>query len=446
MFITAMGSQSRKKTIIIRAIAILVMSVIFLTSAFSVAALSKTALISVDDQSLTITTMSTDVNSILEQAGVSVGEADEVISDSDRSTIYIDVLRAFDVVLNADGQEQSYSFAQGTVADVLDKANIQLGADYQVVPSQNTELTPNMVITVSHFQNIILTVDGKTETSSVPDGTVEEALKYLNIAVGSDDKLNVKLTDMVTANMTIEITRVEYKEVEETEEIDFETVKENSTDIEIGQTKTETEGVKGEKTITKRQTLVNGKVTEEEVIKEEITKEPVDAKVLVGAKEASSAAASDTYSNEANSSGNDTTTSAGVSHVNSSGSGNASGESGPGIPEYVKDGVLYDCNGDAVSFSTVYHGSGTAYYADADSLTASGNQVRVGGVAVNSNLIPLGTKLFVVADDGFVYGYSTAIDTGGALFSGSAIVDVFYYTLEDCTVFGRRDVNVYVLN
>ena len=69
-----------------------------------------------------------------------------------------------------------------------------------------------------------------------------------------------------------------------------------------------------------------------------------------------------------------------------------------------------------------------------------------GGVAVNPNIIPYGSKLYIVSTDGsFVYGYATAVDTGGALMDGSAIVDCFYNTYDECVNFGRRDVNVYVL-
>ena len=37
------------------------------------------------------------------------------------------------------------------------------------------------------------------------------------------------------------------------------------------------------------------------------------------------------------------------------------------------------------------------------------------------------------------------VKTGGALFDGSAIVDLYYNTLGECTQFGRRDVTVYVI-
>ena len=49
-------------------------------------------------------------------------------------------------------------------------------------------------------------------------------------------------------------------------------------------------------------------------------------------------------------------------------------------------------------------------------------------------------------DQGMVYGYATAVDTGGALMSGEALVDVFYPTYDECVNWGRRNVIVYILD
>lgn len=70
MFITAMGSKSKKTTYFKRALALVLMGVIFITSAFSVAALSRTAVITVDGKELTVTTISTDTDDILARAGI----------------------------------------------------------------------------------------------------------------------------------------------------------------------------------------------------------------------------------------------------------------------------------------------------------------------------------------------------------------------------------------
>ena len=67
-------------------------------------------------------------------------------------------------------------------------------------------------------------------------------------------------------------------------------------------------------------------------------------------------------------------------------------------------------------------------------------------MAVNPSIIPYGTKMYITASDGsYVYGYATAIDTGGALMDGSAIVDLFMNSYADCANFGRRDVTIYIL-
>lgn len=409
MFITAMGSESKKAGLFKRGFAIVLMSIIFFTSAFSVAALSKTAIISVDGQELKFTIVNSDVDDVLEMAGVNVGKNDKVTSSDKNGVLSITVTRAFSVVLNNNGTKTTYQFVDGTVADVLKKANVKLSEKIEVDPDKDTVLKENMVITVSNFKTISLTDNGKTKEAKVPQGTVENALSYLKIKLGKDDIVSVDLKDDVTDNMKIEVTRVTYKDVKTKEAVDFETITEESDELDPGEEKTVTKGVKGEKTITTRETLYNGKVVDREITEEKVTKKPVDEKILVGAE-------------------ND------EAEVVSAKSGS------------TKNGVLYDESGNEVSYSRVLTGSGTAYYAPQGSLTATGTEVYVGGVAVNPDIIPYGTKMYIESVDGFVYGYATAIDTGGALMDGSAIVDVFYFTYDECEEFGRRDVNVYILD
>lgn len=433
MFITAMGSDSNRTPMFRRGLAMVLMAVILVTSAFSVAALSKTAVVYADGEEIKITTLSTDIDEILNLAEVEVGPYDLVTDTEKDGELYINVKRAFTVTLNVLGEEKQYKFAKGTVKDVLAKANIKTNDNVIVTPEEGTALTANMEINVSYFKSIVLNDAGKKKEVKVPAGTVKQALNYLKITLGSKDELNVKLTDEVTDDMELVITRISYKDVTTKEDVKFATKTTYTTDLAPNETQVVTEGVKGEKTVVTTQKIVNGKVTKTKVIKEKITKEPVDKEVLKG-EEVVEASAEETQSTNSGSSNTQ------ASYKNTTQAG------GAGVPVSSQNGVLYDENGNEVSYSAVHHGSGTAYYAPADSLTASGATVHVGGVAVNPNIIPYGSKLYIVADDGFVYGYATAIDTGGALMSGEAIVDVFYYTYDECVVFGRRDVSVYVLS
>ena len=70
--------------------------------------------------------------------------------------------------------------------------------------------------------------------------------------------------------------------------------------------------------------------------------------------------------------------------------------------------------------------------------TAIGLQAGYGVVAVDPDVIGLGTRLYI--ED---YGYAVAGDTGGAI-KGNRI-DLGFLTLEECYAWGRRDVKVYVL-
>ena len=72
---------------------------------------------------------------------------------------------------------------------------------------------------------------------------------------------------------------------------------------------------------------------------------------------------------------------------------------------------------------------------------------RRGLVAVNPKQIPYGSKLYIVADDGTVYGYCTAADTGGFVTNGSGtLVDLYMDSYGECTQWGKRNVTIYVIS
>ena len=56
--------------------------------------------------------------------------------------------------------------------------------------------------------------------------------------------------------------------------------------------------------------------------------------------------------------------------------------------------------------------------------------------------------MYIVSADGkYVYGYAVAADTGGFAYNGSGtLVDLRFNTRGECYSFGRRTVNVYILD
>ncbi len=104
--------------------------------------------------------------------------------------------------------------------------------------------------------------------------------------------------------------------------------------------------------------------------------------------------------------------------------------------ELVMRATAYD-----LSYESTGKNPGDSYYG----ITASGTKAHPGTVAVDPNVIPLGTKLYIASTDGSPdYGFATAEDTGGAI-KGNKI-DLFMEDNAACERFGIRPVKVYILD
>lgn len=323
-----------------------------------------------------------------------IGNGDVIVGTNKDFNMSFDVIKANTITINNCGEEQTISLAKGTVEEALNRTGITLAENQSVTPSLNTVITGDMNIYVYNSKNIKLTTNGTEMTVKAPEGTVENALNILGYEITDDDILNVDKNAQIEDDMKITLKKVTYVDEKSTEKISYKTVEKDSEDIMTGEAEVSQKGVDGEKEVTKRCKYIDGKYDSTKVIDEKVTKKPVDKIVLNG----------------------------------------------------TKRGTTTDSSGAPVSYSYMVSGSGTAYTAAPGALTATGVPVYEGGVAVNPAIIPYGSKLYIEAADGsHVYGYATAIDTGGALMDGSAIVDLFYFSYDDCVSFGRRDVNVYVL-
>lgn len=74
----------------------------------------------------------------------------------------------------------------------------------------------------------------------------------------------------------------------------------------------------------------------------------------------------------------------------------------------------------------------------ADGYTCNGTKAGYGVVAVDTRVIPLGTRLFIEG-----YGYAVAADRGGAIDGHD--IDLCFQTVSECMKWGRKKVKVYVL-
>lgn len=106
-----------------------------------------------------------------------------------------------------------------------------------------------------------------------------------------------------------------------------------------------------------------------------------------------------------------------------------------------KDNISYLPTNSSGSYISTYSMTATAY--TGGTYTAMGlRPVRdpngLSSVAVDPNVIPLGSKVYVEG-----YGYAIASDTGGAI-KGNKI-DLYMNSVQECFAFGRRTVTVHLV-
>ncbi|MGN0460108.1 MAG: G5 domain-containing protein [Ruminococcus sp.] len=395
------------KKSLLRIVAVALATIIIFATVLSVAALTNDSAAADGTDKETLTTSDINTDNILDKASIQLDSEDEVIRTDNNGVISLTILRAFPVTIDNKGEKTSVSMTRGTVKDALDKAGITLAEDEKVTPSLNSEVSEGTEIKISNSVSVDITLMGETASYEVPAGTVEDALASVGAVCDKNDKLNVGLNDKVYEDMDITLVKVTVKNETETQVVDYKTTVKKDSTMEKGTSEITRYGVEGSKTVTNRNTYEDGVLVSTKVVSSEVTKKPVNQIKVVGTK----TTASDTFA----------------------------GSSGGA-------GTFVDNSGNTVSYKKIITGSGTAYTAKAGSLTATGAKASVGGVAVNPNIIPYGSKMYITASDGsYVYGYATAVDTGGALMDGSAIVDLFMDSYADCANFGRRDVTIYIL-
>lgn len=386
-----------------------------ITILICVFALTAQAQTSTEDETISgVSDVYTD--QILDKADIEVSENDRVIRTDGKGCVALTIVRAFEVKVDYRGQEIAVECTEGTVADAIKKAGITLTGTEEITPSADTALTPSMEILISAHCGATVTIGGETSVYNVTSGTVADLFSDLGIEITEEDEVYPALSDVIYDGIEIVVQRVEYKEETKIESVDYGYITEETKDMLTGTSKITQYGIEGERTVVSRNKYVNGELAESVIISDEITAEPVDQIKLVGT---------------------------GVPKTQSSSSSRPS----QGASVSNKAGTFTDSSGKTVAYKKKLTGTSTAYYAAEGAITATGVPVYYGGVAVNPNVIPYGSKLYIVSSDGsVVYGYATAVDTGGALMSGSVLVDVFYPTYNQCVNWGRRNVTVYVLS
>ncbi|WP_305146635.1 ubiquitin-like domain-containing protein [Anaerovorax odorimutans] len=284
-----------------------------------------------------------------------------------------------EVRLVVDGQTQAIETNSYDVAELLEENNIELVKEDSVTPSIDKPLTDGAEVKVRKAVEFTLQADGKTEELKALPKTVGDALKYHKIKVGEADKVSPALNEPLTAGAQIVINRITTAKEEVTEEIDFKTKTKGDNDLPAGTTKVVKKGEKGQDRVVYEITYSDGKEIARRELERETISKPVNKLVAKSTR------------------------------------GTIQGK------EYTKKFTV------------------KAYSYTGGGRTAMGTQARVGEIAVDPSVIPLGTRVYVEG-----YGFARAEDTGGNI-KGNTI-DVYKNSESECLNWGVRNVTIYILS
>lgn len=288
------------------------------------------------------------------------------------------------VVLVCDGNQQAVTTVARNVEKLLASKKITLLDKDEVEPSLDTPLQEGMVVTVHRAVDFSLAADGVTTAARTRASTVGDVLKEYNIAMAPEDEVVPGLDAPVTPGMLVQVIRVKTVSEEVIVPISYETKKMYTVNLEEGVTRVAREGCDGTERQTWQVVYRDGVECSRSLTSRETITPPVDREVLVGS------------------------------------------------------GKVVSRGGDNIRYSDYREMVATAY-THTGNRTASGVYPYHGVMAVDTSVIPMGTRVYV---DG--YGYATALDRGGAIVGNR--IDLFFETRYEALNWGVRRVNVYFLN
>ncbi|HHX17735.1 MAG TPA: DUF348 domain-containing protein [Clostridium sp.] len=310
-----------------------------------------------------------------------------------------------DVVINFGDTVIVVRTMKSTVGEVLGQSGLEISEhDYVSLPLESKLQKKNTnIINIKRAVPLIVEMNGEKTTIMTVKDTVGEALKEEPINLYIGDKIEgATYSQKVEENMEVKVIKVKHKMVTEEEAIPYEVVEKENGNMEIGEQKVVKEGIEGKIEKVYVVKYEDGKEVYRRLMNESVVLEPSEKVVEYGT-----------------------------------------------VASYVSS------RGDRFRYSEVLEMRATAYTASYEctgkrpgdpgfGITYTGIPVRPGIVAVDPNVIPLGSRLYVEGvGDVPDYGYALAADIGSAV--KGDIIDLYKEDKESVKKWGVRKVRVYIL-
>ena len=248
---------------------------------------SSDVTLSVDGQAQQLTTHARTVDELLDRAGVSYAEHDEVVPEPStpvRDGMLVEVVRAREITLLMGGEERTVLVTALSVDEVLDSLAARQGVTRRSVvrPSRLTPVTDGMTVEVLNPVAVTVVADGTARELVTDAPTVAGVLERLGLDLGPRDRVTPGLATPVEAQLRISVERVTVRRVTRDEAIPFDTEERRTDDLDAGESREIQAGRDGLRKVTERVQLVNGEEVSRKTVASRTIDEPQTRIVEVG--------------------------------------------------------------------------------------------------------------------------------------------------------------------
>ena len=367
-----------------------------------------------DEKSQMVLSFTENTDLIIGRSGLKVKEDNKVVltyfSEDQQENIIV-ITKPHDVLIYDRGKLVKIVTVSGTIGDAIEKSGIELKEGDKLSINKNIPVTESTKVDIYRAFTVTLISDGRKQKIRTIECTVDEFLKKAGVRVGEDDIVTPKLSEKLTKNGKVQVKRVTYKETQKTVDVKYKTKVEYDDTMYEEQVKVKQKGKNGQQINYYKKKYIDGKYHSSELVKTEVIKDPVSKIVVWGSKES-------LYG------------------------GNVARQVISELTPPFK--IDMDENNRPIKYKKKIVGKATAYCTG--TVTSTGRKAQPGVVAVDPREIPYGTKLYIVSSDNqYVYGYAIAGDTGGFIYNSDTVVDLYIRGYSEARRFGRRTVEIYVL-
>lgn len=288
-----------------------------------------------------------------------------------------------------------------TVGAALSEAGIRLEAGDQVVPPLETPAVAGLRVLITRAQSLLLIHDGQERVVRTRAASVADLLAAEGITLGPLDRIEPPLDADVRAYTRVRVVRG-WETVEELlEQLPFGEAWQPDPALPLGEVREVRAGRNGTVRLVVRRLFEDGQEVESRVVSEQILEPPRDRVLAFGTRPPEGQPQTE------------------------------------GLPALGRVRAVLTML--ATAYDPGPRSTGKSPGSPGYGVTASGLPAGYGVVAVDPRVIPLGTRLYIPG-----YGFAVAGDTGGAIVGQR--IDVGFATEEEALNFGRRMVDVYILD